>query len=263
MEIAKQIGGFSPAEADDLRKAIGKKIHSLMASLKDKFITGCIANNDLGVGGAPALGRHREVAGLLVQQGARGLLRADRLPHRLAAREPSVRVHGGADLLGDEHEGPRPGLRQRLRRARDRGAAARRQLLADRLRGRRGEDPLRAERGQVGRRVGGARDHPRARGGGAVRVDLGLHRARRPAGGQQAIARGAGEVRRARLDRRLADGDARLPRAGARLGAEARGRPAGGARLDLRRDRLRRRRDRYGPAPTHDSQRASSRSRSC
>src|SRR5205823_3183441 len=31
MEIAKQIAGFSPAEADDLRKAIGKKIHSLMA----------------------------------------------------------------------------------------------------------------------------------------------------------------------------------------------------------------------------------------
>lgn len=45
MEIAKQIGGFTPAEADDLRKAIGKKIHSLMASLKNKFIEGCIANN--------------------------------------------------------------------------------------------------------------------------------------------------------------------------------------------------------------------------
>jgi DNA polymerase-3 subunit alpha len=44
MEIAKQIGGFSPAEADDLRKAIGKKIHSLMASLKDKFIEGAVAN---------------------------------------------------------------------------------------------------------------------------------------------------------------------------------------------------------------------------
>ena len=41
MEIAKQIGGFTPAEADDLRKAIGKKIHSLMASLKDKFLEGC------------------------------------------------------------------------------------------------------------------------------------------------------------------------------------------------------------------------------
>jgi DNA polymerase-3 subunit alpha len=45
MEIAKQLAGFSPAEADDLRKAIGKKIHSLMASLKDKFLEGCAANS--------------------------------------------------------------------------------------------------------------------------------------------------------------------------------------------------------------------------
>src|SRR5919197_6291640 len=45
MEIAKNLAGFSPAEADDLRKAIGKKIHSLMASLKNKFIEGCIANS--------------------------------------------------------------------------------------------------------------------------------------------------------------------------------------------------------------------------
>ena len=44
MEIAKQLAGFSPAEADDLRKAIGKKIHKLMASLKDKFLEGCAAN---------------------------------------------------------------------------------------------------------------------------------------------------------------------------------------------------------------------------
>ena len=44
MEIAKQIAGFSPAEADDLRKAIGKKIHALMASLKDKFLEGCAAS---------------------------------------------------------------------------------------------------------------------------------------------------------------------------------------------------------------------------
>src|SRR5689334_10866773 len=43
LEIAKQIAGFSPAEADDLRKAIGKKIHSLMASLKEKFLEGCAA----------------------------------------------------------------------------------------------------------------------------------------------------------------------------------------------------------------------------
>ncbi len=41
MEIAKHLAGFTPAEADDLRKAIGKKIHTLMASLKEKFLEGC------------------------------------------------------------------------------------------------------------------------------------------------------------------------------------------------------------------------------
>ena len=48
-----------------------------------------------------------------------------------------------------------------------------------------------------------------ARGGRPVRVDLGLHRARRPAVRQQARARVARQVRRARLDRRDAAGDAR------------------------------------------------------
>ena len=45
MEIAKHLAGFTPAEADDLRKAIGKKIHALMASLKEKFLAGCVAND--------------------------------------------------------------------------------------------------------------------------------------------------------------------------------------------------------------------------
>src|SRR5438067_1059763 len=45
LEIAKQIAGFTPAEADDLRKAIGKKDHVLMASLKDKFVEGAVQNN--------------------------------------------------------------------------------------------------------------------------------------------------------------------------------------------------------------------------
>src|SRR5260370_20732602 len=54
MEIAKQIAGCRPAEADDLRKAIGKKIHSLMASLKGKFLEGC-ASNGVSVGVANQL----------------------------------------------------------------------------------------------------------------------------------------------------------------------------------------------------------------
>ena len=107
MEIAKQLAGFTPAEADDLRKAIGKKIHALMASLKDKFLEGCAANGLTPVGREPALEGHGAGAGLLVQQVARRLLRADRLPHRVPQGAPPGRVHGRAHLLGHEHEGPR------------------------------------------------------------------------------------------------------------------------------------------------------------
>ncbi len=44
MEIAKQMAGFSPAEADDLRKAIGKKKRELMATMKAKFLEGMQAS---------------------------------------------------------------------------------------------------------------------------------------------------------------------------------------------------------------------------
>ena len=40
MEIAKQIAGFSGAEADDLRKAVGKKKRDLMATMEGKFLEG-------------------------------------------------------------------------------------------------------------------------------------------------------------------------------------------------------------------------------
>jgi DNA polymerase-3 subunit alpha len=40
MRIARELAGFSITEADDLRKAIGKKIRALMESLKDKFLEG-------------------------------------------------------------------------------------------------------------------------------------------------------------------------------------------------------------------------------
>jgi DNA polymerase-3 subunit alpha len=44
MEIAKRMAGFSPAEADDLRKAIGKKKRELMATMKAKFLDGMKAS---------------------------------------------------------------------------------------------------------------------------------------------------------------------------------------------------------------------------
>jgi DNA polymerase-3 subunit alpha len=44
MEIARSMAGFSGAEADDLRKAVGKKKRDLMATMKDKFIEGALAS---------------------------------------------------------------------------------------------------------------------------------------------------------------------------------------------------------------------------
>jgi DNA polymerase-3 subunit alpha len=45
MEIAKSIAGFSLKEADNLRKAIGKKKPEEMAKLRTRFIEGATANN--------------------------------------------------------------------------------------------------------------------------------------------------------------------------------------------------------------------------
>jgi DNA polymerase-3 subunit alpha len=45
MQIARDLAGFSLAEADILRKAVGKKIKSLLITQKEKFIKGMIKND--------------------------------------------------------------------------------------------------------------------------------------------------------------------------------------------------------------------------
>ena len=45
MQVAQKLAGFSLAEADILRKAIGKKIKKLLLAQKNKFIDGAIKNN--------------------------------------------------------------------------------------------------------------------------------------------------------------------------------------------------------------------------
>lgn len=44
MQVAKDMAGFTPGEADTLRKAMGKKIAKLMAELRTKFIDGSVKN---------------------------------------------------------------------------------------------------------------------------------------------------------------------------------------------------------------------------
>ena len=77
-----------------------------------------------------------------------------------------------------------------------------RQLLRPRLRGQRQVDPVRARRGQERRPPGGRGDHRGARARRPVLLDLGLLRAGRRAGRQQAGGRVPDQVRGARLDGR-------------------------------------------------------------
>src|SRR5207253_3002048 len=157
-----KIAGFSPAEADDLRKAIGKKIHSLMASLKGKFLEGA-ASNGISAATANALWADME-----------------------QAQEYSFNKSHAACYA----------------------------LLAYRT---------------------------------------AWLRAHHPAGREQARARVARQVRRARLDRRAPPRHARRARAVARLGAEAAVRQAARPGVDLRPRRAHRRR--RAAAPSGDSRR--------
>lgn len=44
MQISRALAGFTPGEADVLRKAMGKKIPALLAEQKEKFTDGCVKN---------------------------------------------------------------------------------------------------------------------------------------------------------------------------------------------------------------------------
>lgn len=45
MQMARDLAGFTMAEADVLRKAVGKKIPKLLAEQKEKFVDGCVKNS--------------------------------------------------------------------------------------------------------------------------------------------------------------------------------------------------------------------------
>ena len=61
MAIAREMAGFSGAEADDLRKAVGKKKRDLMATMKDRFMKG-LAESGTDPGVAADLWKLNEAA---------------------------------------------------------------------------------------------------------------------------------------------------------------------------------------------------------
>ncbi|MEX0756377.1 MAG: DNA polymerase III subunit alpha, partial [Acidimicrobiia bacterium] len=45
MQVGREMAGYSMSEADNLRKAMGKKIKSVMAAEKEKFVAGCVSQD--------------------------------------------------------------------------------------------------------------------------------------------------------------------------------------------------------------------------
>ena len=135
MEIAKQLAGFTPAEAETLRKAIGKKIHALMASLKDKFLEGC-AGNDVAAGVRAAAVEGRDPSQDYSPNKAHAACYA-LIAYRTAwlkANHP--REYMAALISSVMNTRPRSVLRQRVPRDGDRSASAGRELVDARFRDR-------------------------------------------------------------------------------------------------------------------------------
>ena len=254
MAIARAMAGFSGAQADDLRKAIGKKKRDLMATMKDKFMQG-LEESGTSAGVAKDLWKLNEAAadysfnkshaacyGLISYRTA--YLKANYPAEYMAAVISSVMntkdkvpffvnrcEEMGIDVLPpDVNSSDHSFVVMRER------------------------DPVRARRGQERRPLGGRGDPPRPRGD-ADRLDLGLLRAGRRPRRQQTRDRMPDQVRGPRLDRRDPAGDARGS-AGrpVRRPEGAGGRPARpGLDLRLRRARGRRRgQGRRPPAPAAD-----------
>ncbi len=49
MILSRKLAGFTRGESDKLRKAMGKKVMEVMLELKDKFVSGCLANPDFRI----------------------------------------------------------------------------------------------------------------------------------------------------------------------------------------------------------------------
>ena len=240
MQIAKTIAGFSGPKADDLRKAIGKKNREAMGRLKPEFVDGCRAS-----GTAPDViealwtvnersadysfnRSHAACYALIAYRTA--WLKANYPAEYMAALISSVMdtkdkvpfFVNQAESMGIEILPPDVNLSDHEFVVVDGNI----RFGLDAVKGV-GFAAVEAIRG--------------ARGEGAVHVAVGLLRACRRPGREQALDRGADQVRRVRLHRREPQGHARRARRRTGRGPEGPARRADRAGLDLRPGRVRHR----------------------
>ena len=144
MQIAQVLAGYSLAQADQLRRAMGKKIRREMEAQRKDFVSGSVKG---GVDPAQAetiFESARPFCRLRLQQEPRRRLRAGRLSDRLYEGQLPGRVFGRLDDARHGQYRQARRIPRRGRAARHQGRAALDQSLRRRLRGGRQHHPLRA-----------------------------------------------------------------------------------------------------------------------
>ncbi len=129
MRVAQKFAGYSLEEADNLRKACGKKIPRLAGGRAGE-VRGRL--RDAGLRGEArhhVVRHHRAVRRLRLQQITLLRLRPGGLPDGVAQGPPSHRVHGSSADLGQGQQGQDGRVSRRMSQPGDRGPAARRQSL--------------------------------------------------------------------------------------------------------------------------------------
>ena len=192
MRVAQKFAGYSLEEADNLRKACGKKIRALHRRRAGE-VRGRLRHRGLRrQAGHRAVRHHRALRRLRLQQVPLLRLRAGGLPDGVAQGPLPGRVHGGPADLGQGQQGQDRRLPGRVPLHGHRGAPARCQPLGGRVRPRplrgpgRQRHPLRHGRGAQRGREPGRAHRGRAQGQRALRRHLRLLPAGRPHGPQQA-----------------------------------------------------------------------------
>ena len=195
IEVAMAFAGFSPGEAEGLRRAMSRKRSAeAIEAYHQRFLDGARGHPRRRRGGRRARLRHdRRLLGLRLPEGPRRRLRPARLPVHLAARPPRPGVPLRADeraadgLLRAGHAGPRGPA------ARDRPAPAGR------------ERERRAVHGRVGAGAWAAQPPPRRRAPrvGAAPLAAARHRDRpRSCGSGSGSSSGCARTRSRRSSRR-------------------------------------------------------------
>ena len=133
-QIARDLAGYSLAQADILRRAMGKKIKAEMDAQRERFVTGAVERGVAKADGRRHFRRLRQIRRIRLQQVAFRALRLHHLPDRLVQGQPPGRI---PRRLDDARQGQYRQTRRiprRGRKARHQGRPALRQRLGCRFR---------------------------------------------------------------------------------------------------------------------------------